>query len=139
MIHGSKFRKFFLPANNVVRIRAKCTVFYIEGVVSPSLQPRLNIVIASVDSVIASVAKQSHARFLAGFYATLSKDRSANASLSPTRLVNTSRSRLTMGGSVAAPAKTCKASAAAMLAWLWSSRRGFCNARLASHVDLVYV
>lgn len=33
------------------------------------------------------------------------------------------------GCSGAAPAKPCKASAAAMLAWLWSSRRGFCNAR----------
>ena len=33
------------------------------------------------------------------------------------------------GRSVAAPAKPCKASAAAMLAWLWPSRRGFCNAR----------
>ena len=28
------------------------------------------------------------------------------------------------------PAKPCKASAAAMLAWLWPSRRGFCNSRL---------
>ena len=33
------------------------------------------------------------------------------------------------GCSDAAPAKPCKASAAAMLAWLWPSRRGFCNAR----------
>ena len=71
-----------------------------KGEESPSLQPRLNI-------VIANVAKQSLACFLAGSSATLSS-----------------------GCSNAAPAKPCKASAAAMLAWLWSSRRGFCNARL---------
>jgi hypothetical protein len=31
------------------------------------------------------------------------------------------------GDSDAAPAKPCKASAAVMLAWLWLSRKGFCN------------
>ena len=41
------------------------------------------------------------------------------------------------GCSDAAPAKPCKANAAAMLAWLWLSRRGFCNARLSPPAQML--
>ena len=38
------------------------------------------------------------------------------------------------GCSDSAPQNPCKASAAAMLAWLWPSRRGFCNARAINSI-----
>ena len=59
------------------------SLLIMKGEESPSLQPRLNIVIANVDSVIASVAKQSLACFLAGSSATLSSGCSNAAPATP--------------------------------------------------------